>query len=165
MVASMPACATLLRYFLVQSGFLSSIGSRLASSRNKRYQKPKGTVGSADNTDSEGNHLTPGGDEGGKTTMGLFWRLRNPFGRDAPQITSAKRESGHILRTGDFNVFKTKITSNRGEDGFARGNTAQPDADHILKSVAFNVSSTKTSAERCEASFDQEKAAAANDVV
>jgi len=120
MVASMPAYAFFLRHFLSQAGLLSSIKSRLASIKRKKYPKPKTTTNSvspADDTNSGQNRLTAdgGGDRPGKGSKGKYWNFRNPFEREdvPPQLTTAKRESGHILKSGDFDLFNIKTSSER----------------------------------------------------
>ena len=114
MVASMPACASFLRYFLSKTSFTSSTKSWWTSSRSKRYPKSRVIPGAAMDRDSDGNQLTPGGDGSPKGSKGMYWKLRGAFCQDEPpQITSAKRESGHILKSGDFNVFNPKTSSER----------------------------------------------------
>lgn len=122
MVASMPACSSFLRYFLSKAGLMSSIKSRLAFSRSKKYPKSQTTttnsVSPADITDSGQNRLIAGGggDRPGKRSKGKYWNVKNIFERGdvPPQITSAKRESGHILKSGDFDLFDAKTSSERG---------------------------------------------------
>lgn len=122
-VACMPACASFYRHFLSQSGFLSFIMSGIVSSKLKRHPKLKTTtesIGPAPDKYSEGNRLTPGSDPAKKGSKGIYWRLKDSFrqGSVPPQLTSAKRESGHILKSGDFNVFSNKRSSEREGTSF-----------------------------------------------
>lgn len=122
MVASMPACASFLRHFFSQARLLSSIKSRLASIKRKKYPKPTTSTNSVSPTDDTGNgfsRFTAGGDgdQPGKGSKGKSWNFRNLFERGdvPPQLTSAKRESGHILESCDSNLSSVNTSSERGE--------------------------------------------------
>ena len=114
MVASMPACASFLQHLLAKTRFLSSIKSIFLLSRSKQYTESAnpadlGTPPRSPNND--GHRLTRDSSGPGTNSRSHFWQVRQHFGQDAlPQITSAKQESGHILKSGDSNAFNDKMS-------------------------------------------------------
>lgn len=101
MVACMPACVAFFRYCFNKFEIVSSIKSRLLSSRSGKAKssqsKQKATT----------SNLSPV-PEGDPVGTGKYWRLKGPLfnARDGtpPQITSNK-QSSRVLQTGDFKVF------------------------------------------------------------
>lgn len=103
MVASMPACASLLRYRATKTSIFSSIKSKLFTSRPSSGPAP---ASDQIRTMSDENH--PSGKD-------RFWRYRNHLNQHSapPQITALKRQSGQILVTGEFDLFDEKRSSFR----------------------------------------------------
>ena len=103
MVACMPACASFSRYFFGKLEIVSTIKSRLSSSRHgKRRTKfsQSKAITVVSNQTSE-----PDEDRGSGWNS---WKIKNAFfkGKDdvAPQITMNQQRS-QVLQTGDFRVF------------------------------------------------------------
>lgn len=101
MVACMPACASFSRFFFTKFGILSTIKSRLSSSKGSKQNlsMPK-PVTPASNP--------PSGSQGDPAGWGKYWRLQSPFSntRDgtSPPNSFNKQQPG-VLQSDDFNVF------------------------------------------------------------